>query len=163
MLKKILILVLLMVLLFSVFVVQRFYSFGIESQAGASPGLVDGLLSRCPPTPNCVNSEYSDDREHYITAIKIPAAAAGGIMEELPAIVQLMGGEVINRSENYLASTFTSLLFGFVDDFELRLDTEKGLLHMRSGARVGHGDLGVNSARVTEFKQQVQSALLHLD
>ena len=57
---------------------------------------------------------------------------------------------------DYLAATFTSSLFRFVDDLELRIDTGQKTIHLRSASRVGHGDGGVNRKRVEQLKNSFQ-------
>jgi uncharacterized protein (DUF1499 family) len=38
-----------------------------------------------------------------------------------------------------------------VDDVELRLDADQGLIHIRSASRVGRSDFGVNRKRVKDI------------
>jgi uncharacterized protein (DUF1499 family) len=54
----------------------------------------------------------------------------------------------MQRDAHYLAATYHSRLFRFVDDLELRLDPGAGLIHVRSASRVGHADFGANQRRV---------------
>jgi uncharacterized protein (DUF1499 family) len=71
-----------------------------------------------------------------------------------------LGGYIKNEQANYLASTFASTLFGFIDDVEIRIDAKQGLVHLRSASRVGYSDLGVNRKRVVALKSTIQH---HLD
>ena len=64
-----------------------------------------------------------------------------------------MGGTINAELENYIASTFSSSIFGFVDDFEIRIDSIKKVIHIRSASRVGYGDVGVNRKRTELFKK----------
>jgi uncharacterized protein (DUF1499 family) len=63
-----------------------------------------------------------------------------------------MGGSFQAESDNYLASTFSSAIFGFVDDLEIRLDSTQNLIHIRSSSRVGYSDAGINRKRAGLFK-----------
>ena len=63
-----------------------------------------------------------------------------------------MGGSIKSESSNYLAATFTSRLFRFIDDVEIRIDPDLGQIHIRSASRTGHGDWGVNAKRVDLIK-----------
>ena len=74
-------------------------------------------------------------------------------------ILSQMGGEVVVQQEHYVAATFSSPLFGFIDDFELRFDPATGQLHVRSASRVGYSDGGVNRKRVNQFRQRLNAAL----
>ena len=63
-----------------------------------------------------------------------------------------MGGSIQVENENYFAATFTSTIFGFVDNLEIRIDTNKNVIHIRSASRVGRSDLGVNKKRIERLK-----------
>jgi uncharacterized protein (DUF1499 family) len=41
---------------------------------------------------------------------------------------------------------------GFVDDGEFYFPTEQNLIHMRSAARLGESDLGVNRRRLEQIR-----------
>ena len=124
---------------------------GALSRAGKPPGLLEGQLSKCPEKPNCVCSEYSEDTSHYIEAIAVPNAATG-TSALLKTVILDMGGVIHTEREDYLAATFSSPVFGFVDDLEIRYDTGQRMIHLRSASRVGHGDMGVNRDRVNQLK-----------
>ena len=118
-----------------------------------APGLVAGMLSRCPTRPNCVCSMYKDDSEHYIEPINIPANITLDPLSVLKSVIHAMGGSVQVETDNYLAATFTSALFKFVDDLEITIDQTPGVIHIRSASRVGYSDMGVNRKRVERLKQ----------
>ena len=61
-----------------------------------------------------------------------------------------------NRKDDYLAVTFTSSIFRFVDDLEIRIDTDQQLIHLRSASRVGRSDGGVNRKRLERLKMAFQ-------
>lgn len=126
---------------------------GKTSKTGSAPGLVNGKLAQCPASPNCVCSEFADDSTHYIEAIPF-SGSAERVIRKLGAIVISSGGRQVSESENYLAATFTSKLFGFVDDVEFRIDTANQLIHMRSASRVGRGDLDANRKRAALIQAQ---------
>ncbi|KPK36424.1 MAG: hypothetical protein AMK70_02310 [Nitrospira bacterium SG8_35_1] len=126
---------------------------GKYSQKGQSPGLVNGSLSRCPDKPNCVCSEYMDDANHYIAPVTIPKNIEIHDMPRLVATIKDMGGIFQHGKDNYIAATFSSSIFGFVDDLEIRIDTNQRVMHFRSASRVGYGDGGVNRKRVELFKK----------
>ena len=74
-------------------------------------------------------------------------------MSAIAQIISDLGGKIAIQNDHYIAATFTSLVFRFVDDFEVRLDTEQRLIHFRSASRVGTSDFGVNRKRVAAVKQ----------
>ncbi len=59
---------------------------------------------------------------------------------------------VDHAEDGRLAATFTSLVFRFVDDLDLVVDQEAGVVHVRSASRVGRFDLGVNRRRVEKIR-----------
>lgn len=133
--------------------VALLFILGKYSQKGQAVGLVNGSLSRCPEKPNCVCSEYTDDNSHYIEPVSDVENAARQTMEKAASAIQEMNGKIQHTKEHYISATFTSSFFGFVDDLEIRFDTDQGIMHIRSASRVGYGDGGVNRKRVEEFRQ----------
>ena len=124
--------------------------------AAAAPALAaeGGPLPPCPETPNCVSTEASsDDATHYVPPLPIP----DGLEPEaaLDALEALIRSEprtaVEQRSALRLTATDRSRIFRFVDDVEARVDPDARVLHARSAARVGRGDLGVNRRRIERW------------
>lgn len=118
------------------------------------PGLTDGHLKPCPASPNCISTEYPDDAAHYAEPVKMAITPDTAALVKEAA--ESIGGKLVEERDNYLAFTFTSLVFRFVDDFEVRLDPDDNLLHIRSASRVGYSDLGVNGRRVKRFKEALR-------
>lgn len=125
-----------------------FFVLGLVSRWGEAAGLVEGRLSKCPDKPNCLCSEHKSDIDHYIEPITVSLDNGDAVLPVLKSSIREMGGSMQTESGNYLAATFTSSLFRFVDDLELRIDPDAGLIHVRSASRVGHGDMGINRKRV---------------
>lgn len=111
-------------------------------------GLVDGRLRVCSNSSNCVCSESGSG------AIKPWAIFASGedAWRNARAAVEACGGKVETTGEGYLHATFTSRVFGFVDDLELRLDQVEGVIHVRSASRMGGFDWGVNRKRTEQLR-----------
>jgi uncharacterized protein (DUF1499 family) len=159
MIKKMSLWLLAVALILGIAVLVQFARLGAHSRTGTGPGLTAGRLTRCPSSPNCVCSEYADDESHYADAIPLPSEAEPNLMAHVAGVIEAMGGTVVSNDSVYLASTFRSRAFGFIDDFEVRLDAEARVLHFRSASRVGYGDLGVNAERVSRFKQLLSESL----
>ena len=107
------------------------------SQSNEANGLVEGRLTQCPATPNCVCSEFMPDAVHYIEPLVISAGDAAQILVRLKSIIREMGGSIQSEKAEYFAATFTSSIFRFVDDLEIRIDTGQKMIHIRSASRVG--------------------------
>ena len=149
MLKMIAIITITLILL----VVAALFVLGLMSKSYEANGLVEGRLSRCPGKPNCVCSEFKADADHFIEPLVIRSEDAADVMTRLKSVIREMGGSIRQEKDNYLAANFTSAIFRFVDDLEIRVDREANLIHLRSASRVGHGDRGVNRLRVEQLKK----------
>lgn len=132
------------------------FVFGKYSQKGQAAGLVNASLTRCTTKPNCVCSEHIDDSEHYIEPVTHIQHADIKNMSKAISIIKQMNGTLQSVKKNYIAASFSSSIFGFVDDFEIRVDPQQRLIHLRSASRVGYGDGGVNRKRVEVFKSLYQ-------
>jgi uncharacterized protein (DUF1499 family) len=133
-------------------IIILFFILGSISKSGEAPGLVGGKLSKCPDKPNCVCSEQKDDTSHYIKPIIIPQDITVDTWLILKATIQELGGTIQTDTGNYLAATFSSAVFGFMDDLEIRIDSTQNIIHIRSASRVGYGDFSVNKNRTELLK-----------
>jgi len=126
-----------------------FAGLGIYSHTKAvKTGLLDGRLQVCPGAPNCVCSEGDSAN---IAALKLTLTDQAGIIKQLEA----MGGSLQEVKQDYLHATFTSRIFRFVDDLELRYDSLQSVWQVRSASRVGNNDMGVNRKRVEALRNQL--------
>ncbi len=124
------------------------------SCAGSQPtdlGVTADRLSPCPASPNCVCSDC-DSIKHQITpfTLAVPAQQAWQTISELIAALPRI--RMIAGSDDYLHVECRSAVFGFVDDLELHLRPEEGIIAMRSGARSGYYDFGVNRRRLEALR-----------
>ncbi len=126
---------------------------GMISKSGKPVGIVDGRLAPCPDKPNCVCSEFLKNERHYFEPLNIIAGKEDDAWQQLQAIIGDQGGKIITANERYLAAEFTSRVFGFVDDFEARLDAMNRQIQLRSASRVGTSDFGVNRKRINTISE----------
>lgn len=138
-----------LILGFSLIAVISIYFFilGKQSKQQSPIGLVNNQLANCPNKPNCVCSEESAITKEPIQPLSTIDKA------QLQQAIKDTGGQVTTVQDNYIAATYTSKLFSFVDDVELRIDPTNNITHIRSASRVGHSDLGANTKRVTAIRQ----------
>ena len=115
------------------------------------------ILDACPASLNCVCSEYPQDQAHYVEAIDLLNITQINDLSLVAAVITSMGGDIVVKKQDYLSVTFKSRIFGFVDDFEIRLDNQNNRLHIRSASRVGRSDLGANKLRVEAFRKEFES------
>ena len=125
---------------------------GQMSQSGEANGLVEARLTKCPDKPNCICTEFEADATHYIDPIGYSQSNAAEVLSRLKNSVREMGGSIQAETDNYLAATFSSSIFRFVDDLEIRIGKDLNIIHLRSASRVGYGDGGVNKKRIERLK-----------
>lgn len=129
-----------------------------QSKAGRALGLIDGRLAPCGDKPNCLCSIDKDDGDHFISPIELPQnldidpQTIKNTITELGGVIQSDGG-------GYIAASFSSALFGFVDDFEVQIDLANRVLQVRSVSRVGYSDGGVNKKRIELFRETLKKNL----
>lgn len=126
--------------------------FGLPGSPPAPLGIqADGRLSPCPPRPNCVLSDGG--RGHAaVEPLPLRGSGAESLARAEVAIQTLPRIQILTRKPGYLHATQTSRWLGFVDDLELRVDEDAGVLHLRSASRLGRNDFGVNRRRVEALR-----------
>lgn len=124
------------------------------SCAGTRPatlGVKGGRLAACPPTPNCVSSDAAD-AAHAVEPLRLRAATAESWSAVRAVIESLPRVKIITSTHDYLHAECSSVVFGFVDDLELNLRAGENLITVRSAARLGYSDFGVNRRRVEKLR-----------
>ena len=121
-----------------------------------SPGLIDGKLADCPSSPNCVCSDASD-AGHRIDAFLLAASpqAAWGAVRDVVVVMPRV--QVVASTDTYLHAECRTWLMGFVDDLELHLRPDEGILAVRSASRTGYSDLGVNRRRIEDLRSALRA------
>jgi len=135
-----------------VFLLTMGAAFGLETGCtGPRAAVVDGKLAPCPNSPNCVCSQ--DGRPAHSIAPLTYTGPWPAARQKLLAVIRSMPrSRVVVEQEDYIHAEFTSAVFGFVDDVEFRVDAPAHVIHVRSAARAGYSDLGVNRRRVENIR-----------
>lgn len=116
-------------------------------------GVKEGRLTPCPGSPNCVVSQGEEDAEHAIAPLTYEGDTAAAVAQLRQVVEAQEGSEVIEQTDSYLYAEFSSKLMGFVDDVEFYFPaSEPGTIHVRSAARLGQSDLGVNRKRIEAIR-----------
>jgi uncharacterized protein (DUF1499 family) len=113
-------------------------------------GVYSGHLAACPATPNCIGSQETEPL-HRTEALALQPDA---IAKLTPIVQAIEGAQIIKTSDDYLYAEISSSLFGFVDDLEFWVNPDGQRIEVRSGARLGESDLGVNSKRLELIRSQ---------
>jgi uncharacterized protein (DUF1499 family) len=122
-------------------------------------GLVNGRLAPCPKSPNCVSSDAVDE-EHHVQPYRLKANA-GQTWQGLQQIVLARKRTtLVSVDDSYLHIETRSAIFRFVDDTEFQLRADEGIIAVRSAARIGYSDFGVNRERVESIREALRSRQL---
>lgn len=126
----------------------------VKLSAGPSENQSGFSLADCPARPNCVSTQALNIEQAMAPlSYSKPSSDA---LEVIKTEIQGMDrATLIKQSEGYMHFEFRSRFLGFVDDVEFKLDSSANKVHIRSAARTGYSDLGVNRKRV----EQIQSLL----
>ena len=107
-------------------------------------GVHGGHLSPCPGPAHCARVDWA-------------VSDSGAALDSLTTLIESTPqAEVIDQKDGYLHATFSSRIFGFVDDLELNAAAPE-LLEARSVSRLGDSDLGVNGQRLQTLAQALEN------
>ena len=103
------------------------------------------ILSDCLIQTNCVRLELSvnDGSESY--------KKARTFTKNMPRTTLVMA------TDNYIHAEVESRIMHYIDDLEILLIKEEGILQIRSASRVGIRDFGVNQKRVLNLLNGLES------
>jgi len=127
----------------------------LSACSGTAPdnlGIREGRLTACPDSPNCVNSQASDER-HAIEPLPLK-----GSTEETQAHLKALLSEeprvtLMEEAPGYLRAEFSSKLMRFVDDVEFMIGG--AAVDVRSASRLGYADFDVNRERIEHLRQRL--------
>lgn len=111
-------------------------------------------LAGCPARPNCVSS-MADSPSHRIAPLRLNGDADKAWAAVVRQVRALPRTQVDLSDDRYLHATCSSRFFGFIDDLEL-LRHEDGSVSIRSAARTGYSDFGVNRQRVVSLEKTLR-------
>ncbi len=122
--------------------------------AGKSPaklGVASGLLAPCPDKPNCVISQGNDE-QHFIPPFRYTGTREAAVADLRQIIRVMERAYIIEAGKDYLRVEFVSSHLRFKDDAEFYF-SEPGLIHVRSGSRLGYSDFGKNRKRLERIRR----------
>ena len=117
-------------------------------------GVNKSKLATCPTSPNCVSSDAVDS-DHHIESFRLAGSPDETWQMTRSLVATLPRTKIISAESNYLHAECRSALFGFVDDLELHLRPEERIMAVRSAARLGYSDFGVNRKRVELLRSEL--------
>jgi uncharacterized protein (DUF1499 family) len=113
------------------------------------PAMVD---KPCPDRPNCVSSQ-AGDAGHFIEAFTFQDTPAEAMQRLREAVLGEKRMTIVEELPDYLHAEARSMFFGFVDDLEFALSADRQSIQVRSAARTGYSDFGVNRRRIERIRQ----------
>jgi uncharacterized protein (DUF1499 family) len=132
---------------------------GCTGSRPALLGVTNGKFIPCPDSPNCVCSQYPD-QSHEIEPLIYKGSPEEASTRLLVVIQGMKRAKVVTAEVRYLHVEFTSAVFHFVDDTEFFIDDTQKAIHLRSAARLGYYDFGVNRKRLETIRQKFNGTLL---
>ena len=129
--------------------------FSLSGQRPPTLGVTNGRLSPCPARPNCVSSD-ADDPDRRVAPFALSQEPYSAWEQVRTEVEKIPRTAIVARTDAYLHAECRSTLFGFVDDLELHLRPAESLIAVRSAARLGHSDFGVNRRRIERLRVGLQ-------
>lgn len=109
-------------------------------------------MAACPSRRNCVSS-LAANKSQLMPPISFIGPLEAAQERLIQVIRQIPRSEIVKDEPGYLAVTFRSKLFGFVDEAEFVFDEKGGEINFYSGARSGYYDFGVNRSRLEKIRE----------
>ncbi len=131
--------------------VLSLYALSFLAARPTNLGVTDGKLAPCPGASNAVCSQ-ADDEVHRIEPLRFSGSPDAAWARLVTAVSGQPRTTVVTADDRYLHAEARSLLFRFADDVEFLLVRDAGMIHVRSAARAGRSDLGVNRRRVETIR-----------
>jgi uncharacterized protein (DUF1499 family) len=97
------------------------------------------------------------EKKHYIEPYQLKVKPSKGwkILKEVISSLPRM--TITSATNNYLHAQARSRIFGFIDDIEFQLRPQQNIIAIRSAARLGYYDFGVNRRRIEEIGKKLQA------
>lgn len=129
--------------------------------AGSRPadlGLRGGAFAPGDGRPNWVSSTVAPADPHYVAPLEAGDHPVPAWVRLQRAIEATPRARIVKIEPGYLHAEFASERLGFVDDAQFALDPTGRRIHVKSGARLGIRDFGVNRARIEALRAAVAGA-----
>lgn len=130
--------------------------FSCAGKVSESLELRGSALSPCPASPNCVSSD-APDPAHQVSAFSLTVPTEAAWQAVGLAVSALPRTKIVVDTGQFLHAECRSAVLRFVDDLELHLRPGEGQIAVRSAARHGYSDFGVNRRRVETLRQALVS------
>ena len=114
---------------------------------------MSGSLPPCRARFNCVCSREDGLRRHRIEPLDFSGDPGAAFARVTRLVADTRRTRVLRATDRYLHARCRTRI-GFVDDLELLLCRERGVIQVRSASRLGIYDFGVNRRRVERLRRR---------
>jgi len=133
----------------------------LRGQRPADLGVHGGRLRPPSATRNSVSSQagfYAGDGAQYarIDPLRFDGTPAQAMQRLADIVGSIPGARIVESRPDYLYAEFTTRWLHFVDDAEFFLPESGRQIDLRSGSRLGRGDLGVNRRRIEAIRARFE-------
>lgn len=116
-------------------------------------GIIQGEFYPCPTSPNCVSSTAPKEDSHYIKPIIYNNITRDIAKDKIIIILkEFKNTKILESNDEYIHAEIRSSFFKFVDNIEFYFPKDKNIIHVRSLARTGYSDFGVNRKRMEKIR-----------
>jgi len=135
-------------------------AFVISTKSPPPPtlGIQGDRLMPCSGRPNTVSSQAIESELH-VAPLRLEGSVAEAKAVVLEAVLKLPRTTLFAEGDNYLRFECRTPVWRFVDDLEFYFSEREKLIHVRSGARCGFWDLGVNRRRVESLYAELPMSM----
>ena len=121
-------------------------------------GVTAGQLAPVRTQNTNAVSSFATTDYHKIAPLRAGSDPAAAFERLAKIVAERPGARIVARKPGYLYAEFETKWMKFVDDVEFLLDADAKLIHVRSAARLGRNDFGVNRARVEAIRKRLAAA-----
>lgn len=118
------------------------------------PGSIPPSLGPCSRHANCVSSQATRDSQR-VEPFSCEDSCEGTLSRLRHLLDSTPRVSIIASTAGYLHAEYRSPIWRFVDDLELLVDSDAGVVQVRSASRVGAWDLGANRRRVEDLRRRL--------
>lgn len=126
---------------------------GCSASNKKETGIVGGSFYPCPTSPNCVSSMAPKEDSHYIEPIVYNNITRDLAKIKILAVLKtLENTTVVEDGDEYIHAEVRSSFFKFIDHVEFYFPVDQNIIHVRSLAKSGYSDFGVNRKRMEKIR-----------
>ena len=130
--------------------------FALAAGCGAkapATGMTKERIAPCEGKPSCISSTNESASPRYIAPLTYSTDRATARAALEAVLTDRPRTRIISADADYIHAECRTRVFRFVDDVEFLFDADEKTIHLRSAARVGHYDFGVNRRRIEDIRQ----------